>query len=289
MIRTPVTHGIGRRLTENARAAGITALDVAAVITRRDQVLLIEHDTGPDFHRIWTLPTAAVPPGTSLLDTLAQLTAGLTGDIRQITGYLGHHDHPADPEHAPGDQETVRTFGFAVIVHDPAAICRSPHPCAHLWAFLDEQLPGCLTDTTRNLLDPSARTSRTVNAGAEHPLAAPLRACAQGIYPDEAGIELLIGHDNFLHRDEFTSHIQTGTSSTPHAAVDWAAVIDLADSGKLPWSGGEQRMIRLMASLAAGIPVNLRHALTGLDDRNTALVIKSMWHAAGHRPSAWRE
>jgi hypothetical protein len=46
-------------------------------------------------------------------------------------------------------------------------------------------------------------------------------------------------------------------------------------------------MIRLMASLSAGLPVNLRHALTGLDDRNTALVIDSMRHAATPRPPAW--
>ena len=34
-----------------------------------------------------------------------------------------------------------------------------------------------------------------------YPLARSLRACARGIYPDEAAVELLIGHGTFLHRD----------------------------------------------------------------------------------------
>ena len=44
-------------------------------------------------------------------------------------------------------------------------------------------------------------------------------------------------------------------------------------------------MLRLAASLAAGIPVNLRDALTGIDDRNIQLVIKAVLHASGQRPS----
>ena len=46
----------------------------------------------------------------------------------------------------------------------------------------------------------------------QHPLARSLRACARGIYPDEAAIELLIGHGTFLDRDDFTRHITTGAS-----------------------------------------------------------------------------
>jgi hypothetical protein len=40
----------------------------------------------------------------------------------------------------------------------------------------------------------------------EPPLAGPLRACAQGIYPDEAGIGLLIDHATFLRRQDFREH-----------------------------------------------------------------------------------
>jgi len=68
-------------------------------------------------------------------------------------------------------------------------------------------------------------------------------------------------------RADFTGRfISTTTSSdgTDLAAVDWSAAITALQAG-LPCSGGEQRMLRLAASLADGIPVNLRDALTGID------------------------
>ena len=42
--------------------------------------------------------------------------------------------------------------------------------------------------------------------------AAALRACAAGLYPDEAAVELLISHGGFLHRSDFTSFVDTFTS-----------------------------------------------------------------------------
>jgi hypothetical protein len=100
----------------------------------------------------------------------------------------------------------------------------------------------------------------------QHPLARPLRACARGIYPDEAAIELLIGHGTFLDRDDFTRHITTSEHGRPggkaaHAAIDWTAAATALDAGTLPCSGGERRIFHLAASLAAGLPVNLRDAL----------------------------
>jgi len=53
------------------------------------------------------------------------------------------------------------------------------------------------------------------------------------------------------------------------AVVDWpSAVAALGTS--LPCSGGEQRMLRVTASLADGIAVDLRDTLTGLDDRTSS-------------------
>jgi hypothetical protein len=117
-----------------------------------------------------------------------------------------------------------------------------------------------------------------------------LRASAAGIYPTEAGTGLLISHDTWLHRDDFTAaFVHTGTSitdgTTKMAEVDWPAAISALDAGTLPCSGGEQRMLRLAASLAGGIPVNLRDTLTGIDDRNIELVITAILHAWGQRPS----
>ena len=87
----------------------------------------------------------------------------------------------------------------------------------------------------------------------QHPLARPLRACARGIYPDEAAIEMLIGHGTFLDRDDFTRHITTSERGRPggeaaHAAIDWTAATTALDAGTLPCSGGERRIFRLPAS-----------------------------------------
>jgi hypothetical protein len=68
------------------------------------------------------------------------------------------------------------------------------------------------------------------------------------------------------------------------ADIDWPAAITALDTGDLPCSGGEQRMLRLAASVASGIPVHLRDALTGLDNRNINLVITAVLHASGERP-----
>jgi hypothetical protein len=130
-------------------------------------------------------------------------------------------------------------------------------------------------------------TSRPGNA--DLPLHAALRACARGVYPLEAGIELLIGHASWLHRNDFVdAFLHTDTSiidGIELASIDWTGAIAALDTGALPCSGGEQRMLRLAASIAAGTPVSLRESLTGLDHRNTRLVITAVLHASGHRPS----
>jgi len=113
-------------------------------------------------------------------------------------------------------------------------------------------------------------------------LTAALRACAAGLYPLEAGVALLASNGTFLRRPDFTSRfINHGTSSgTPMAAIDWDAAIIALASGGLPCSGGERRLLLLSASLAGGIPVDLRDTVTGLDDHNTARLITAIRHAS---------
>jgi hypothetical protein len=119
-------------------------------------------------------------------------------------------------------------------------------------------------------------------------LARSLRACARGIYPDEAAIELLISHGTFLHRDDFTGRfIEHGTSigdGAALAAIDWEAAVTALTGGELPCSGGERRILMLSASLAASIPVDLRDAVTGIDDRNVQRLLTAIRHTSGKRP-----
>ena len=43
-------------------------------------------------------------------------------------------------------------------------------------------------------------------------------------------------------------------------------------------------MLKITASLADGMPVDLQDTITGIDDRNVALVIAAIRHASGKRP-----
>ena len=116
-----------------------------------------------------------------------------------------------------------------------------------------------------------------------------LQACAAGFYPLEAGVGLLIAHASFLNRsdfrDQFIHHgisITDGTTET--AQIDWTAAITALDAGELPCSGGERRILRLAASIAGGIPVDLHDTLTGLDHHNIHLLINAIRHASGQHP-----
>jgi hypothetical protein len=118
-------------------------------------------------------------------------------------------------------------------------------------------------------------------------IASAVRAAASGLYPLEAACELLIS-TGWLHRDDFTRLIHTGTSITDGvtelAQIDWQAAITSRDTGQLPCSGCEDRILRLAASIADGSPVNLNYALSGLDKTNISLVVRAVRHANGTRP-----
>ena len=119
------------------------------------------------------------------------------------------------------------------------------------------------------------------------PIIAALRAHAAGLYPEEAGTELLIGHGGILHRDDFARFVHTGTSisdgTTLMAWIDWDAALSALHDGQIPLSGGEQRTLQL-ASIAEGFPISLRDTLPGLDNRNLKLLVTAIRHAAGQHP-----
>ncbi len=113
-------------------------------------------------------------------------------------------------------------------------------------------------------------------------LSAALRAAAAGVHPDEAAAGLIISHGTFLHRDDFTRHVETAaciSDGTPMAWIDWDAVIAALDGGRLPASGGEKRIVRL----AAGHLVSLRDAIPGLDRQSLELVTTAIRRTAGQR------
>lgn len=62
------------------------------------------------------------------------------------------------------------------------------------------------------------------------------------------------------------------------AIIRWRAVISALGHGRLPCSGSEADILRIAASLGAGVPVRLRDVLGILDHANIARVVKpSRW------------
>lgn len=99
-----------------------------------------------------------------------------------------------------------------------------------------------------------------------------VRAWAKGIHPLEAGVELLIRQGRAIY------------SGAPWL-YDYGerVVVDVEEllEGTGAWSGGEQRMVRIAASLLGGEPVDLNEDVPGLDRPNLTLVLAAIAHANG--------
>ena len=100
-------------------------------------------------------------------------------------------------------------------------------------------------------------------------------------------MELLIGHRSWLCRQDFLEiAVEFGeeiTGGAVLAAVDFQAAARALEAGALPCSGGEGRVLRIAASIAGGVPVDLGEAVTGLDENNAVLAAAAVLHAAGYR------
>jgi hypothetical protein len=129
------------------------------------------------------------------------------------------------------------------------------------------------------------RTTTGLTTGFED-LAGAIRAWAKGWLPTEAAAELLIGHRVWLERQDF---LQVAVEvrwevfrDRQVAAVDFAAAAD-AVQGMLPCSDGERQVLLVAASIAEGIPVDLREAALCMDAVNAARAAQAVCHAAGRR------
>lgn len=108
-----------------------------------------------------------------------------------------------------------------------------------------------------------------------------VRAWALGMYPLEAAAELLIRAGFVYLGAPWLVHSLVPASGTMRFNVGVDADRLLAESGV--WSGGEQRLARVAASLLDGPPVNLFEDASSFDGRSLALVISALRHANGDR------
>ena len=119
-----------------------------------------------------------------------------------------------------------------------------------------------------------------------------VRAWARGWLPTEAAAELLISHRAWLERDDFV-RLAVRLEFEPFRGRD-VAVVDLAAAaeavqGTLACSAGERQVLLVAASIAEGIPVDLREAALSMDGVNAARVAVAVCHAAGYRVSVVTE
>lgn len=280
MTPAAVTTALLHHLVAGTHAEGVTALAVACTVDHDDRALLII-PPGRDLTDTWQLPAGPVLPGDTLTDAAAKTLAVIGLHLHEITGYLGHHDR------LDTDGELTRVFCFAVTVTDPDSICRTAR-ISHRWADLDD-LPDLSAPPARHpatLASDASTSPRVIREPDDPPLAKPLRTGVRGLWPAaQAGTELLIGHSTWLQRSDFRdrfAHLDNAIiGDTETAAIDWPAAITALDTGHLPCSSGEAKILRLTASLVDGIPVNLRDALTGMDNHNLDLVSQAVLHTAG--------
>ena len=104
----------------------------------------------------------------------------------------------------------------------------------------------------------------------------------------EAAVELLIDHRWWLVRDDFLVYVEIcrGFHGESMAAIDWRAAYAAMEDGGLPCSSGERQVLRVAAGIAEGVPVDLRDAVTGLDEVGSVLVARAVLAAGGHHAAA---
>lgn len=112
-----------------------------------------------------------------------------------------------------------------------------------------------------------------------------MRAHAEGLYCLQAAVGLLIGHRRWLCRDDFVNRfvglLPGADGGAALAMVSWRAAVRALTANRLSCSDGEGFVLRIAASIAEGIAVDLRECLSTLDDANIGLVVDAVGRAAG--------
>ena len=104
-----------------------------------------------------------------------------------------------------------------------------------------------------------------------------LRRWAKGLYPLEAGVELLIR----AFDGRFANPVQPWVREGDDPGWWWIDVEQMNEDSFGALSGGETRLLRIAASLLDGPPVDLSRNLAGLDRDHFQLVLAAIAHASG--------
>jgi hypothetical protein len=107
------------------------------------------------------------------------------------------------------------------------------------------------------------------------------------LYCLQAAVELLIRHQRWLCREDFATRfvrlVPDSAGDGVLAMVAWRAALRALGSGRLPCSDSEGHVLRIAASVADGVPVDLNECLSMLDSIGAGLVVDAVLRAAGRR------
>lgn len=107
-----------------------------------------------------------------------------------------------------------------------------------------------------------------------------LRAWARGAYDQEAAVELLVrAFDGRFARPGHAWIVTAARADRCAVRLDATRLAEAASSG--PYSGGERRLLAIVASLAGACPVVLAEVIPGLDRTIAALVLAAIAYANG--------
>jgi len=109
-----------------------------------------------------------------------------------------------------------------------------------------------------------------------------LRLWAKGLYPLESAVELLVR----AFDGRFARPGNPWIQPCDQPGWWWLDITQLTDDRVGHLSGGEQRLLRIVASLAGGAPVSLADNIPGLDRELTDLVLAAIAHANGSHEHA---
>lgn len=102
-----------------------------------------------------------------------------------------------------------------------------------------------------------------------------LREWARGMYTSEAATELLLRALNGHYAVPGLPWVKDRDNDGYW--IDFDAIPDNIGA----YSGGEQRVLRIAASLGGGVPVDLGENVSGLDRAHIDLVLAAISHASG--------
>lgn len=128
-------------------------------------------------------------------------------------------------------------------------------------------------DDRASVTDAAAWRERRQRAGVQEAL----RAWAKGLYPAEAGVELLIRQGKAIYEPAPWLEELERPEGPSMVSIDVSRLLEEVGA----WSGGEQRVVRIAASLLGGPPVDLAEEISGLDRPALALVLAALAHANG--------